>query len=61
MKKAIHKTWNIHRNTPMLESLFNQVAGPQDCCKTYLLHALFVDIVSHFISAINLLIYKEGL
>ena len=45
----------------MLESLFNQVARPQDCCKTYLLHALFVDIVSHFISAINLLIYKEGL
>ena len=24
----------------MLESLFNKVAGPQDCCKTYLLHAL---------------------
>ena len=24
----------------MLESLFNNVAGLQDCCKTYLLHAL---------------------
>ena len=24
----------------MLESLFNKVAGLQDCCKTYLLHAL---------------------
>ena len=23
----------------MLESLFNKVAGLQDCCKTYLLHA----------------------
>ena len=23
----------------MLESLFNKVAGPQDCCKIYLLHA----------------------
>ena len=24
----------------MMESLFNKVAGPQDCFKTYLLHAL---------------------
>ena len=24
--------------TPMLESLFNKVAGLQDCCKAYLLH-----------------------
>ena len=24
----------------MLQSLFNKVAGPQDCYKTYLLHAL---------------------
>ena len=26
--------------TPMLESLFNKVAGLQDCCKAYLLHTL---------------------
>ena len=25
----------------MLESLFNKVAGPQDCSKTYLSHTLF--------------------
>ena len=24
----------------MLDSLFDKVAGPQGCCKTYLLHAL---------------------
>ena len=24
----------------MLESLFNKVAGLQDCCKAYLLHSL---------------------
>ena len=27
-------------NTPILESLFNKVADPEDCCKTCLLHAL---------------------
>ena len=26
--------------TPILESLFNTVAGLQDCCKAYLLHTL---------------------
>ena len=26
--------------TPVLESLFNEVAGLQDYCKTFLLHAL---------------------
>ena len=29
-----------HTCVPVLESLFDKVAGPQDCCKTYLLHAL---------------------
>ena len=31
---------DTHRKTPVLESLFNKVGGLQDCCKTYLLHAL---------------------
>ena len=39
MKKDVPKTWNIHRKTFVLESLFNKVTCRQDCCKTYLLHA----------------------
>ena len=39
-KSCSWNIWNIHSNTPMLQSLYNKVADPQDCCQTYLLHAL---------------------
>ena len=39
-KKLFQIFWNIYMKTPVLESLFNKVAGFQDCCKTYLLLAL---------------------
>ena len=43
---------------PVLKSLFNKVPGLQDCCKTYLLHALlrfYLPLPKTFKSFINFL------
>ena len=32
-------TGNIHRKIPVLNYLFDKVAGLRDCCKTFLVHA----------------------
>ena len=42
---------NIHRKTPLLDSLFNKVAGPQTCnfIKKWLQHRRFPENVSNFL------------
>ena len=39
IKKQFLKLLEYSQETPVLEYLFNKVAGIQDCCKTYLLHS----------------------
>ena len=39
LKKTVIKTFGIYINSQMWWSLFKEVAGLQDCCKTYLLYS----------------------
>ena len=37
-KKMSLKLWEYSQETSVFKSIFNKVAGLQDCCKTYLFH-----------------------